>query len=450
MIKSQDPSSRMSTDRLAPILRQFTRLSQLSAFLKNGNLIKAKQRGDQQYCLEVLLPCQGGIAWVPILIWLTTTGLTIATNRWIIRPYLIQPFKDKIQKSSMSENAKKVACLGVEVADFVLMTLLGGALDAGVKFGMAKLASKQAADIAIKVFEKKFTEKVVEHAAKEGATAGLGTAVSQGLGFFKELAMGAKDFLRLEDTFIEAAVRHGMEESVLKQALASFYYHLGGAVPRMAISVASIHIPLVLAKQPEKEGTEAWARQIYDLEGSQVVRIYEQVPSEPRTEPQKQPNDEKVRRNEKIKVGKRLYLAHIRKGLEVTDELIIQIQNATNLPNKSVEKLIEKLKDKYPTGSEDNSDTSSQLSGLTNLTLASTDSSTPSSSLCGALDDDRNLDESTDFMENNSLPLPTLQSVENTQKHTELETDLNSNKPLSPVIGSEGLSTSKFITTYKI
>jgi len=455
-IKSKDHSSRMSIDRLPSLLRQFTHLSQISAFFKNGNLIKAKQRDDQEYCLEVLLSCQGGIAWVPILIWLATTGITIVTDRWLVRPYLIQPLKDKIQNSGMSKSSKKVACFALDVADFALMTLLGGALEAGVKAGMTQLFSKQAADVAVKVFEKGVTQKVVEHMAKEGTTATVGTSVSQGLDFFKELAMGAKDFLRFEDTVIDAAARHGLEESVLKQAFASFYYQLGAAVPKMATSLIAINYHLAHEQKKkilsEKSGEKIWAEKIEDLEGHQRAPIPQETIRVSKPEAQKQQNLEKIRRDEKKKTGKRIYLKHIGKGLEINDELKMKIQEATNLPDRSVEKLVEKLMQKYPPGSEVNSDTSSLLSGLSHLTLGSTDGSTPSSSLRSSVDnDDRNIDELTDFGGNNSPQLmPTFQFIENAQIQIEPETDLGSHQPSPPISSyAEELSQSKYVTTYK-
>jgi len=377
IIRSQNYFSRMSTDRLPPLLRQFTNLSQLLAFLRNGNTIKVRTQRDQEYSLDILIPCHGGVPWVPILIWLATTGIAIAAEHWIVRPYLIQPLRDSVQKSSLSENAKMVAYFAIEAADFALMVLFGGALQAGVQNGMTKLASKQAADIAVKVFEKRITEKVVEEVAKEGALTATATIVSQGLSFFEKLALGAKDFLIFEDSFMKAAVRHGLEEPVLKEALTSFYYHLGTAVPRMALSLetattlqAAIEKCQTLAEQNAFNKGE-----IQDLKKGQAEQKFGQRIDEWLEESQKLQNSDKIRRDEKIKTGKRIYLKHIQQGYDINDELRSQIKDATKLSDKSVEKLIQKLMQKYPPDSEIDSDTHSQVSDFSDLSLTSTHSS---------------------------------------------------------------------------
>jgi len=232
-IKIENGSSKISNDGVPQLLRQFTNLDQLLAFFRSGNTIKVRKQGDDKYSLELLIPCQGGIAWVPILLFLATTGVTVVANNCVIRPYCIEPLKKWIDNRNISKSSKIIAYLAIEAADVVLMSFLGGFLEVGVKRGLANLASKATAQTA-RIFEEKITEKMVEQVINSGASTIIAEDLSKGLSCFQKLAMGAKDFLRFDENYIQAALRHGLEESQIKEALSSFYYYLGASVSRIS------------------------------------------------------------------------------------------------------------------------------------------------------------------------------------------------------------------------
>jgi len=248
IIRSQNHSSRISTDRLPPLLRQFTNLSQLSAFFRSGNMIKAKKGKDQQDSLEILLPCQGGMIGVPILILFAVTTIAIAADHWIFRPQTIKPLRKRTIKNGNSLSNKNLERDQQETKNF---------------------------------------------------------ASDQDLSTFAE-----RSSLELEQ------------------------------------------------------------------------------------KSQSQQNQERAEWDEKIQTGERMYLLHIHQGLEINDTLKSQIKTATNFSDRSIEKLILKLIEKYPAGSDINPHNRSRISDLSDLSSASETNNSSLSSFTSifSADEPQNID----------------------------------------------------------